>query len=62
MGLLMSLEVLAERISHLLDRLEITCDKIDEIEKEVQSLQRWRAYLIGAWAVLATLGAILVKR
>ena len=58
----MSLEVLAERISHLLDRLEITCDKIDEIEKEVQSLQRWRAYLIGAWAVLATLGAILVKR
>lgn len=55
-----SAEVLQERMAHVLERVEDLCDRFDALDREVRALQRWRAYLIGAWAVLAIAGGTAI--
>ncbi len=53
--------VLEERVQHLTDAIESLREEVGEMRKEVQALYRWRAYLIGAAAVLSTVGALVVE-
>lgn len=53
--------VLEERVAHLIDSVTEMRVEVSEMRKEVQALYHWRAYLIGAAAVLSTIGALVVE-
>jgi hypothetical protein len=53
--------VLEERVAHLIESVQEMRVEVSEMRREVQALYRWRAYLLGAAAVLSTIGALVVE-
>ena len=51
------LAVLETKMDTLIKRL----DEVTALEKRVSGLERWRAFLAGAWVVLAAVIAYLTK-
>ena len=57
---------LATQMARLEEKLEALNDRLDaldvkSVEKRVSGLERWRAFLAGAWVVLAAVIAYLTK-
>jgi len=42
-----------ERTKMILDKLDIHCKRLDNHEERIERLERWKAYVLGAAAVIA---------
>jgi hypothetical protein len=48
----------ATLIRVVLDRLDDLEEKIDKTLDRVGAMERWRAYILGGWAVLVAIGGV----
>lgn len=53
--------ILEVRMSILIDSVEKLTETIDGIKRDVDTLLRWRAYLLGAAAVIGVLSSLLIQ-
>lgn len=54
-----ALALACQKVDQLLDRLDIIDKRDEAVEKRLSSLERWRAFLAGAWVVTSIVAGAL---
>lgn len=49
------------KISGIEEACKLKCDNRPDLEPRIRSLERWRAYILGACAVISIMISLLVK-
>ena len=50
-----------ERTEMILKKLDVHCHQLNDHEKRISKLEQWRAYILGAAAVVAFIISVLLK-